>query len=98
MVPILGSQPSPTLSVFGPSLPFSLLSSLPFSSVNFSHPALEPAATDTQSSPFASLHTQDVTSYVIARTLGDPTASTSHKSSFTTQLPPKSDSKIANAA
>jgi hypothetical protein len=39
-----------------------------------------------------------VTSYVIARTLGDPTASTSHKSSFATQLPPKSDSKIAHAA
>ena len=38
-----------------------------------------------------------MTSYVIARTLGDPTASTSHKSSFTTQLPPISDSKIANA-
>ena len=39
---------------------------------------------------------QDVTSYVIARTLGDPTASTSHKSSFVTKLPPKSESKIAN--
>jgi len=38
-----------------------------------------------------------VTSYVIARTLGDPTASTSHKSSFATQLPPKSDCKNANA-
>jgi hypothetical protein len=39
-----------------------------------------------------------VTSYVIARTLGDATASTSHKSSFAAQLvPPKSDSKIANA-
>ena len=36
-----------------------------------------------------------MTSYVIARTLGDPTASTSHKSSF---APPNSDSKIANAA
>lgn len=39
-----------------------------------------------------------MTSYVIARTLGDPTASTSHKSSFATQLPPKSDSKITNPA
>ena len=37
-----------------------------------------------------------MTSYVIARTLGDPTASTSHKSTFATQLPPKSDSKIVN--
>lgn len=38
-----------------------------------------------------------MTSYVIARTLGDATASTSHKSSFAAQLvPPKSDSKIAN--
>ena len=49
-------------------------------------------------SPFAHYYTQDVTSYVIARTLGDPTASTSHKSSFATQLPTKSDSKIANDA
>jgi len=39
----------------------------------------------------------DVTSYVIARTLGDPTASTSHKSSFATQLPPNPNSKIINA-
>jgi hypothetical protein len=45
-------------------------------------------------SPFCS--TQDVTSYVIARTLGDPTASTSHKSSFVTKLPPNSESKIAD--
>lgn len=40
----------------------------------------------------------DVTSYVIARTLGDPTAATSHKSSFATQPPPNSNCKIANAA
>jgi hypothetical protein len=38
-----------------------------------------------------------VTSYVIARTLGDPTASTSHKSSFTSQPHPNSEPKIPNA-
>jgi len=40
----------------------------------------------------------DVTSYVIARTLGDPTASTSHKSSFASQSHPNSEPKnpIAN--
>jgi hypothetical protein len=37
-----------------------------------------------------------VTSYVIARTLGDPTASTSHKSSFVTQPLPKSEPQIPN--
>lgn len=41
----------------------------------------------------------DVTSYVIARTLGDPTASTSHKSSFAQAVDPsKSDPKIADTA
>jgi len=39
----------------------------------------------------------DVTSYVIARTLGDPTASTSHKSSFPTQPPPRFELKVAGA-
>ncbi|KAI0305453.1 hypothetical protein B0F90DRAFT_1666351 [Multifurca ochricompacta] len=38
----------------------------------------------------------DVTSYVIARTLGDPTASTSHKSSFATVLS-KSESESNDA-
>jgi hypothetical protein len=38
-----------------------------------------------------------VTSYVIARTLGDPTASTSHKSSFAQVDPFKSDPNIADA-
>jgi hypothetical protein len=93
MIPILRSQPSPTLSVFGPSLPFSPLLSLPFSSVS----SFSPAA-DTHH--LLTTVQQDVTSYVIARTLGDPTASTSHKSSFATQLsPPKSDSNkiIPNA-
>jgi hypothetical protein len=37
-----------------------------------------------------------VTSYVIARTLGDPTASTSHKSSFATQPLPNSEPQIPN--
>lgn len=37
-----------------------------------------------------------MTSYVIARTLGDPTASTSHKSSFATQPLVNSVSKISN--
>ena len=41
---------------------------------------------------------KDVTSYVIARTLGDPTASTSHKSSFAQADPSKSDPQIADAA
>ena len=39
-----------------------------------------------------------MTSYVIARTLGDPTASTSHKSSFTQVDPSKSDPNIADAS
>ena len=39
-----------------------------------------------------------MTSYVIARTLGDPTASTSHKSSFAQADPSKSDPQIADAA
>jgi hypothetical protein len=38
-----------------------------------------------------------VTSYVIARTLGDPTASTSHKSSFAAQPAAKSECKISDA-
>ena len=38
-----------------------------------------------------------MTSYVIARTLGDPTASTSHKSSFAQVDPFKSDPNIADA-
>ena len=38
-----------------------------------------------------------MTSYVIARTLGDPTASTSHKSSFASQPHPNSEPKIPNA-
>jgi hypothetical protein len=37
-----------------------------------------------------------VTSYVIARTLGDPTASTSHKSSFAAQPTTKSECKISD--
>jgi len=37
-----------------------------------------------------------VTSYIIARTLGDPTASTSHKSSFTTQPLANSEPQIPN--
>lgn len=37
-----------------------------------------------------------MTSYVIARTLGDPTASTSHKSSFATQPLPNSEPQIPN--
>jgi len=40
----------------------------------------------------------DVTSYVIARTLGDPTASTSHKSSFAQTDPSQSDRTIADGA
>ncbi|KAI9456527.1 hypothetical protein BJY52DRAFT_1275965 [Lactarius psammicola] len=40
----------------------------------------------------------DVTSYVIARTLGDPTASTSHKSSFAQADPSKSDPNITDTA
>ncbi|KAI0256273.1 hypothetical protein BJV78DRAFT_1278799 [Lactifluus subvellereus] len=46
----------------------------------------------------------DVTSYVIARTLGDPTASTSHKSSFATDpsksepLGPTATTKLDNAS
>ena len=71
-----------------PTLVLALLVSIIFLSLTRRSPA---ADTDT--------YTQDVTSYVIARTLGDPTASTSHKSSFATQLPPKSksDPKIVNA-
>jgi len=38
----------------------------------------------------------DVTSYIIARTLGDPTASTSHKSSFATQPHANSEHQIPN--
>lgn len=38
-----------------------------------------------------------MTSYVIARTLGDPTASTTHKSSFAQTDPSKSDPTIADA-
>jgi len=38
----------------------------------------------------------DVTSYIIARTLGDPTASTSHKSSFATQPLAKSEPHVPN--
>ena len=37
-----------------------------------------------------------MTSYVIARTLGDPTASTTHKSSFAQPDPSKSDPTIAD--
>ncbi|KAH9058844.1 hypothetical protein EDB87DRAFT_1625700 [Lactarius vividus] len=40
----------------------------------------------------------DVTSYVIARTLGDPTASTTHRSSFAQAGPSKSDINIADTA
>jgi len=40
----------------------------------------------------------DVTSYVIARTLGDPTASTTHKSSFPQTDPSQPDLTIADAA
>ncbi|KAI9442494.1 hypothetical protein H4582DRAFT_1287209 [Lactarius indigo] len=40
----------------------------------------------------------DVTSYVIARTLGDPTASTTHKSSFAHADPFKSDPNIPDTA
>ncbi|KAH9083849.1 hypothetical protein EDB83DRAFT_2181562, partial [Lactarius deliciosus] len=40
----------------------------------------------------------DVTSYVIARTLGDPTASTTHRSSFAQADPSKSDPNIADTA
>ncbi len=39
-----------------------------------------------------------MTSYVIARTLGDPTASTSHKPSFAQTDPSKSDPNIADTA
>ncbi|KAH9047794.1 hypothetical protein EDB84DRAFT_1241097, partial [Lactarius hengduanensis] len=40
----------------------------------------------------------DVTSYVIARTLGDPTASTTHRSSFAQADPSKPDLNIADTA
>ncbi|KAI9511177.1 hypothetical protein F5148DRAFT_1374003 [Russula earlei] len=48
--------------------------------------------------PTLALALLDVTSYVIARTLGDPTASTSHKSSFATQPIQNFDLKVADAA
>ena len=62
---------------------------------NLSHRA-PPLGSNTHLYHFFPFPIQDVTSYVIARTLGDPTASTSHKSSFATQPLANSEPQIPN--
>ena len=84
----------PTPSAFGPSLPFSQRSCL--ASLSVTYPTVDSRSVALLIISFFPFLTQDVTSYIIARTLGDPTASTSHKSSFTTQPLANSEPQIPN--